>query len=254
MTTLRMTNQHSLEKGMRNLQGLSSLATPSNAEPVLCSGASDSYVEATLSQDMPDAPVVSKEEVNLAPAENPKSDYSAPVSTKNEQSGAPIEQEKNDCDGGVADDSQTNNNDFCLADCRILIVGFNASEMRKLVNLVRKGGGSRYMSFGEKLTHIIAGNPSEKLLSCSEIKELRNLAALGVVHVVKSGWLQDCDREKKGVPVLRKHIAYDLLLPKDPIHCSNGAGTSTSMKRQGKSYVHTISSDEHAWRGTEALI
>lgn len=161
MTTLRMTNQHSLEKGIRNLQGLSYLATPSNAEPVLCSGASDSYVEATLSQDMPDTPVLTKKEVNLAPAENPKSDYSAPVSTKNEQSGAPIEQEKNDCDGGVADDSQTNNNDFCLADCRILIVGFNASEMRKLVNLVRKGGGSRYMSFGEKLTHIIAGNPSE---------------------------------------------------------------------------------------------
>ncbi|XP_019246538.1 PREDICTED: DNA topoisomerase 2-binding protein 1 [Nicotiana attenuata] len=247
MTTLRMTNQHSLKKGMRNLQGLSSLATPSNAEPVLCSGASDSYVEATLSQDMSDAPVLTKEEENLAPAENPKSDYSAPVSTKNEQSGAPIEQEKNDCDGGVADDSQTDDNDFYLADCRILIVGFNASEMRKLVNLVRKGGGSRYMSFGEKLTHIIAGNPSE-----NEIKELRNLAALGVVHVVKSGWLQDCDREKKEVPVLRKHIAYDLLLPKDPIHCSNGAGTSTSMKRQGKSYVHTISSDEHAWRGTDS--
>lgn len=160
-----MTNQHSLEKGMRNLQGLSSLATASNAEPVLCSRVVDSDLEATLSQNMSAtssyAPVFTKEEEN-SPAENPKTDYSAPVSTKDEESGAPTEQEKNGCDGGVADDSQTDDNDLYLADCRILIVGFNASEMRKLVNLVRKGGGSRYMSFGEKLTHIIAGNPSEK--------------------------------------------------------------------------------------------
>ncbi|KAJ8573630.1 hypothetical protein K7X08_010141 [Anisodus acutangulus] len=101
------------------------------------------------------------------------------------------------------------------------------------------------MSFGEKLTHIIAGDPSE-----NEIKELRNLAALGVIHVVKSGWLEDWDSENKEVPVLRKHIAYDLLLPKDPIHCSKGAAISTSMKRHGKSYVHTMSPDEHAWRST----
>ncbi|KAK4372086.1 hypothetical protein RND71_007470 [Anisodus tanguticus] len=232
---------------MRSLQGLSSLATASNAQPVLCSRAADSDLEATLSQNMSAtssyAPVFTKEE--SSPAENPKSDYSAPVSTKDEDSGAPAEHEKNGCDGGVADDSQTDDNDLYLADCRILIVGFNASEMRKLVNLVRKGGGSRYMSFGEKLTHIIAGNPSE-----NEIKELRNLAALGVIHVVKSGWLEDCDLENKEVPVLRKHIAYDLLLPKVPIHCSNGAAISTSMKRQGKSYVHTMSSDEHAWRST----
>ncbi|MCD7450160.1 hypothetical protein HAX54_003941 [Datura stramonium] len=250
LSTLRMTNQHSLEKGMTNLQRLSSLATASNAEPVLYSRAADSDLEATLSQNMSAtssyAPVLTKEEEN-SPAENPKSDYSVPISTKDEDSGAPTEQEKNGCDGDVADDSQTDDNDLYLADCRILIVGFNASEMRKLVNLVRKGGGSRYMSFGEKLTHIIAGNPSE-----NEIKELRNLAALGVIHVVKSGWLEDCDRENKEVPVLRKHIAYDLLLPKDPMHCSNGAAISTSMKRLGKSYVHTMSSDEHARRSTDS--
>ncbi|KAL3348377.1 hypothetical protein AABB24_021838 [Solanum stoloniferum] len=245
-----MTNQHSLEKGIRNLQGLSSLATASNAEPVFCSRVADSDLEATLSQNISATssyvPVFTKEEEN-SPAEYPKSDYSAPVSTKGEKSGASTEQEKNGCDGVVADDSETDDNDLYLADCRILIVGFNASEMRKLVNLVRKGGGSRYMSFGEKLTHIIAGNPSE-----NEIKELRNLAALGVIHVVKSGWLEDCDRENKEVPVLRKHIAYDLLLPKDPIHCSNGAAITTTMKRQGKSYMHPMSSDEHAWRSRDS--
>uniref|UniRef100_A0A0V0ITJ2 Putative ovule protein n=1 Tax=Solanum chacoense TaxID=4108 RepID=A0A0V0ITJ2_SOLCH len=245
-----MTNQHSLEKGIRNIQGLSSLATASNAEPVFCSRVADSDLEATLSQNMSATssyvPVFTKEPEN-SPAEYPKSDYSAPVSTKGEKSGASTEQENNGCDGVVADDSETDDNDLYLADCRILIVGFNASEMRKLVNLVRKGGGSRYMSFSEKLTHIIAGNPSE-----NEIKELRNLAALGVIHVVKSGWLEDCDRENKEVPVLRKHIAYDLLLPKDPIHCSNGAAITTTMKRQGKSYVHPMSSDEQAWRSRDS--
>ncbi|XP_060217466.1 uncharacterized protein LOC132644845 isoform X1 [Lycium barbarum] len=249
LSTVRMTNQHSLEKGMRNLQGLSSLATASNADPVLCSRVADSDLQATLSQNMSAtssyAPVFTKEE--NSPAENPKSDYRVPVSTKDEDSGAPTEQEMNGCDDGVADDSQTDDNDLYLADCRILIVGFNASEMRKLVNLVRKGGGSRYMSFGEKLTHIIAGNPSE-----NEIKELRNLAALGVIHVVKSGWLEDCDRENKEIPVLRKHIAYDLLLPKDPVHSSTRAAISMSMKRQEKSYVHAMSSDEHAWRSTDS--
>ncbi|KAH0768034.1 hypothetical protein KY285_003905 [Solanum tuberosum] len=250
LSTVRMTNQHSLEKGIRNLQGLSSLATASNAEPVFCSRVADSDLEATLSQNMSATssyvPVFTKEPEN-SHAEYPKSDYSAPVSTKGEKSGASTEQENNGCDGVVADDSETDDNDLYLADCRILIVGFNASEMRKLVNLVRKGGGSRYMSFSEKLTHIIAGNPSE-----NEIKELRNLAALGVIHVVKSGWLEDCDRENKEVPVLRKHIAYDLLLPKDPIHCSNGAAITTTMKRQGKSYVHPISSDEQAWRSRDS--
>ncbi|KAH0728244.1 hypothetical protein KY284_004109 [Solanum tuberosum] len=250
LSTVRMTNQHSLEKGIRNLQGLSSLATASNAEPVFCSRVADSDLEATLSQNMSATssyvPVFTKEPEN-SPAEYPKSDYSAPVSTKGEKSGASTEQENNGCDGVVADDSETDDNDLYLADCRILIVGFNASEMRKLVNLVRKGGGSRYMSFSEKLTHIIAGNPSE-----NEIKELRNLAALGVIHVVKSGWLEDCDHENKEVPVLRKHIAYDLLLPKDPIHCSNGAAITTTMKRQGKSYVHPMSSDEQAWRSRDS--
>ncbi|KAJ8573631.1 hypothetical protein K7X08_010142 [Anisodus acutangulus] len=113
-STIRTTNQHSLEKGMRNLQGLSSLATASNAQPVLCSRAADSDLEATLSQNMSAtssyAPVFIKEENSRA--ENPKSDYSAPVSTKDEDSGAPAEQENNACDGGVADDSQTDDNDL----------------------------------------------------------------------------------------------------------------------------------------------
>ena len=64
-------------------------------------------------------------------------------------------------DGVVADDSESDDNDLYLSECRILLVGFEAFEMRKLINIVRKGGGSRYMSFSDKLTHIVVGNPTE---------------------------------------------------------------------------------------------
>lgn len=63
--------------------------------------------------------------------------------------------------GRVAHDSQSEDNDLYLSECRILLVGFEATEMRKLVNMVRKGGGTRHMSFSEKLTHIVVGKPTE---------------------------------------------------------------------------------------------
>ena len=47
-----------------------------------------------------------------------------------------------------------------------------------------------------------------------EKKEVRSLAASGVIHVVKTNWLEDCDRQKKEIPVHQRHVAYDLLLPK----------------------------------------
>lgn len=64
-------------------------------------------------------------------------------------------------DDSVANDSQADDNDMYLSDCKILLAGFNASDMRKLVNMVRRGGGSRYMCLSEKLTHIIVGTPSD---------------------------------------------------------------------------------------------
>jgi len=39
-------------------------------------------------------------------------------------------------------------------------------------------------------------------------------AALGVDYVVKTSWLEDCDREKKKVPVLQRYSAYDIVFPK----------------------------------------
>lgn len=55
---------------------------------------------------------------------------------------------------------------------------------------------------------------SHALCFSREKKDVRSLAALGVIYVVKTSWLEDCDHKKKEVPVLRRHIAYDLLQPK----------------------------------------
>ncbi|XP_019167494.1 PREDICTED: DNA topoisomerase 2-binding protein 1 isoform X1 [Ipomoea nil] len=196
MNSVRIKNRHSLENVIESVQSMST-ATVSNSHAV------DSDMGATDCQ-------------------NTSSFSGAPFFSKGDESDAPTEQQKNNTnfDGCVAGDSQTDDNDLYLSDCRLLILGFSAPEMRKLVNMVRKGGGSRYMSFSDKLTHIIVGSPSE-----IETKEIRNLAALGVIHVVKPDWLADCISEKKEVPVLRKHIANDLLFPR----------ASVAVVKQGKS-------------------
>lgn len=80
-----------------------------------------------------------------------------------EENDSPSHQQKIDSmfDRCVADYSQSEDDDLYLSECRILLVGFESSEMRKLVDMVRRGGGSRYMYFSEKLTHLVVGNPSE---------------------------------------------------------------------------------------------
>ena len=47
-----------------------------------------------------------------------------------------------------------------------------------------------------------------------ERKDVVRTAALGVDYVVKTSWLEDCDREKKKVPVLQRYSAYDIVFPK----------------------------------------
>lgn len=37
---------------------------------------------------------------------------------------------------------------------------------------------------------------------------------MGIIQVVKSTWLEDCDRERREISILQRHVAYDLLLPK----------------------------------------
>ncbi|KAG4379540.1 hypothetical protein GLYMA_16G005600v4 [Glycine max] len=191
--TRDLTMQHSQEKDFGKLHSAaSSGATDSNVQVFSCAEFMDRDLEATQSEHMSsvsNVPLFAKE-ADSEPL---------PLQTCSELN----------FDGAVANDSESDDNDLYLSECRILLVGFEACEMRKLVNMVRKGGGSRYMSFNDKLTHIVIGNPTEM-----EKKDVRSLAALGVIYVVKTAWLEDCDREKKQVPVLRRHIAYDLLYPK----------------------------------------
>lgn len=133
------------DKGIGNsLPSLSSMASDSNVLSVPSTRFEDQDLEATLSQHTSSIFVdasVSKEVDSDAPT----------VQTKTESN-------PNNC---VADDSQSEDNDLYLSECRISLVGFEASEMRKLVNMVRRGGGSRYVSCNSRLTHIIVGTLSE---------------------------------------------------------------------------------------------
>ncbi|KAI3448827.1 hypothetical protein Pfo_005492 [Paulownia fortunei] len=213
MSTLKTVEQHSQGKGIRNSQySSSSMATASDSETNFSA------------QDMePDLEI-------LLP--NIYSTFFEGPPLPKEGNDPPADKHKNDSDFArcVADDSQSEDDDLYLSECRILLVGFEASELRKLVDMVRQGGGSRYMSFSKKLTHVVVGNPSE-----IEIKEVRSLAAFGVIYIVKTAWLEECTSKKKEVPVLQSHIAYDLLLPKDPVIFNKTTATSMTGLKKGKS-------------------
>ncbi|KAB2037420.1 hypothetical protein ES319_D03G073300v1 [Gossypium barbadense] len=213
--------QHSQDKFRASSVSATSLVVPEfNMSTVPSTGLGDPDLEAAHSQNTPsvlsDAQAIFEEDGGEAPNLKPSTE------TK--------------LDGCVANDSQSEDNDLYLSDCKISLVGFEASEMRKLVTMVRRGGASRYMSCNEKLTHIVVGAPSEL-----EKKEVRSIAASGVIHVVKTSWLEDCDRQKKEIPVHQRHVAYDLLLPKDSAHSVRGAVTGIINSNQSKSSVPTNS-------------
>jgi len=81
-----------------------------------------------------------------------------------ENTTAPSEQmdDEPSYDCHIAEDCETEDNDLYLSNCRILLVGCKEREQSKLVNMIRKGGGTRHMLLSEKLTHIILGEPSEE--------------------------------------------------------------------------------------------
>lgn len=138
--------QHSQEKENGKLQSAASSGVPDSFMPaVSCDELVDRDPDATQSENTSaailDAPI-------FISGTDPKA---PPVQPRNELN----------LDDAVARDSESDDNDLYLSECRISLVGFEASEMRKLVNMVRKGGGSRYMSLNDKLTHIVIGTPSE---------------------------------------------------------------------------------------------
>ncbi|PNY03860.1 DNA topoisomerase 2-binding protein 1-a-like [Trifolium pratense] len=221
--TRHLTVQHSQEKDIGKMQsGSFARAADSNMLVSNCAESMDIDSEATQSQHTSFVSNVSLF-VKEADAEAP------PLQTSNGLN----------FDGAVANDSESDDNDLYLAECRISLVGFEASEMRKLVNLVRKGGGSRYMSLNDKLTHIVIGNPTEM-----EKKDVRSIAALGVVYVVKTSWLEDCDRQKKQVPVLRRHIACDLVLPKANIVKGVVSGIVPMDQSKSSSFRQSFQTDQ----------
>lgn len=140
--------QHSQDKGVRNSQSAFSLVVgDSNLSSAAAAENADPDLEATLSQNMSsmfsNPQIFSREEDNKVPTMQPSNE------TNHE--------------GCVAVDSETedNENALYLSECRLNFVGFEASALRKLVHMVRKGGGSRYASLDERLTHIVVGSPSE---------------------------------------------------------------------------------------------
>lgn len=140
--------QHSQDKGVKNSQPAFSLVVgDSNLSSAAAAENVDPDLEATLSQNMScmfsNPQVIAREEESNVPAMQPTNETN------------------HEC--FVADDSETEDdeNDLYLSECRLSFIGFEASELRRLVDMVRKGGGSRYVSLNERLTHIIVGSPSE---------------------------------------------------------------------------------------------
>ncbi|XP_044980587.1 DNA topoisomerase 2-binding protein 1 isoform X1 [Hordeum vulgare subsp. vulgare] len=128
--------------------------------------------------------------------------------------GAPCVQETNEMlvESHVAADSEAEDDDLYLSNCRISLVGFEEKELSRLVMMIRNGGGSRHVMLSERLTHIILGAPSED----REKKEVRRLAAWGVINVVKVAWLEDCNKTKTEIKVSTAHLASELLVKEFP--------------------------------------
>jgi len=135
--------QHSQEKDIGKLQSAAS------------SGATDSNVQVSCAEFM-------ERDQEAMPSEYMSSVSQTCRFAKEADAELPLQASGDlNFDGVVADDSESDDNDLYLSECRIFLVGFEALEMRKLINIVRKGGGSRYLSFNDKLTHIVVGNPTE---------------------------------------------------------------------------------------------
>lgn len=94
-----------------------------------------------------------------------------------------------------------------LSGCRIFLTGFGVSEMRKLVNLVLAGGGTRHMEMNDTITHVILGSLPE-----SGMKEIRQLAMWGAVYILQPAWLEECTRQRREVSTDLYLVPQNLLL------------------------------------------
>jgi topoisomerase (DNA) II binding protein 1 len=96
-----------------------------------------------------------------------------------------------------------------LSGCQFYFTGFEAVEMRRLVNLVLDGGGTRYIEFNNAVTHVIVGQPLER-----ELIMLRQLAMWDAVYILQRSWLEECSQQKMEVSISDRHrVPQNMLLP-----------------------------------------
>ncbi|GBG83644.1 hypothetical protein CBR_g37446 [Chara braunii] len=60
------------------------------------------------------------------------------------------------------DDGLDMADDMYLSAFRVHLVGFNKEDMMKWVNMVRDGGGTRFMAFNDMVTHVVVGQPAKR--------------------------------------------------------------------------------------------
>ncbi|MCI15366.1 DNA topoisomerase 2-binding-like protein, partial [Trifolium medium] len=77
------------------------------------------------------------------------------------------------------------------------------------------------------------------LCSYREREVVISIAARGVVYVIKTSWLEDCDREKKQVPVLQEYSAYDLVFPKANLGVTGIVPMDQSKSSSGRQSFQT---------------
>ncbi|GJN28694.1 hypothetical protein PR202_gb16851 [Eleusine coracana subsp. coracana] len=68
-------------------------------------------------------------------------------------------------------DSEAENDDLYLSNCRISLVGFDDKEMLRLVMMIRNGGGSRHILLSERLTHIVLGAPFRRVGHMQDVRD-----------------------------------------------------------------------------------
>ncbi|KAG0589273.1 hypothetical protein KC19_1G008800 [Ceratodon purpureus] len=127
--------------------------------------------------------------------------------SNNEVSGS--KEKEPDVSGGLdAERRQSIGDAMYLSGCRIFLTGFSVVDMRKLVNLVLAGGGTRHMEMNDTITHVILGSSVPE----SGMKEIRQLAMWGAVYILEPGWLEECTRQRREVSIDRYRVPQNLLL------------------------------------------
>ncbi|GAB1609328.1 DNA topoisomerase 2-binding protein 1-like [Argonauta hians] len=81
----------------------------------------------------------------------------------------------------------------CFDGCKIYLSGFRGTDQERLLRIINVGGGTRFNSLNDHVTHVVAGE-----MVPADMEYLRKAAHRP--HIVNPSWLLDCARENKCVP------------------------------------------------------